>query len=130
MALKINVFRSEDGKTVVFMLSGSLDTETSQEFKDKFEVQMKKTSTAVVLDLKGLDYISSMGISVVLEAKKSSDDAGASFMMSNVPAHIEHVFKTVNVLPDTQMFENREEADRYFKQIQERVKEKNEKKKS
>ncbi|GEM_PF-2239095 len=124
MGLKISVLTNEDEKTVVFMLNGSLDTETSQQLKDKAIIQLKKELKTVVLDLKSLDYISSMGISVILEMREMIESIGCNFMMANVPAHIDHVFKTVNALPDVIMFENIKEADDYFLAIQKQIKEK------
>ena len=124
MGLKINVLTNVDEKTVVFMLIGSLDTETSPQLKDKAMNQLKKAIKTVVLDLKSLDYISSMGISVILEMRKMVESIGSNFMMANVPAHIDHVFKTVNALPDVIMFENIKEADEYFLAIQKQIKDK------
>ncbi len=123
MGLKISVLTNEDEKAVVFMLSGSLDTETYLQLKDKAAMQLKKDLKTVVLDLKALDYISSMGISVILETRKMIESAGGNFMMANVPAHIDHVFKTVNALPGVPMFENIKEADEYFLAIQKQIKE-------
>lgn len=123
MGLKISVLTNEDEKAVVFMLIGSLDTETYQQLKDKAAMQLKKELKNLVLDLKSLDYISSMGISVILEMRKMIESIGGNFMMANVPAHIDHVFKTVNALPDVPMFENIKEADEYFLAIQKQIKE-------
>ena len=124
MGLKISVLANEDEKTIVFMLIGSLDTETHQQLMDKTILQLKKAIKTVVLDLKSLDYISSMGISVILEMRKMIEAIGCNFMMANVPAHIDHVFKTVNALPDVIMFENIKEADEYFLAIQKQIKDK------
>ncbi len=124
MGLKISVLTNEDEKAVIFILIGSLDTENYQGLKDKAEIYFKKNPKAVVLDFKSLDYISSMGISVVLEIRQKTESIGGSFMMSNVPPHIDYVFKTVNALPDVPMFENIKEADEYFLAIQKQIKEK------
>ncbi len=43
-------------------------------------------------------------------------------MMANVPRHIDQVFKIVQALPDVRVFESMEEADRYFQEIQDRIK--------
>lgn len=123
MGLKISVLTNEDEKAVVFMLIGALDTENYQQLKDKAATQLKKELKNLVLDLKSLDYISSMGISVILEIRKMTESIGGNFMMANVPAHIDHVFKTVNALPDVPMFENIKEADEYFLAIQKQIKE-------
>jgi anti-anti-sigma factor len=124
MALKISVLINEDDKTVVFVLVGSLDTETYQQLQAKITPQFKKDLKTIVLDLKSLDYISSMGLGVILETRKRIQSMGGNFLMANVPEHIDHVFKTVNALPDVPMFENTKEADEYFLAIQKQIKEK------
>ena len=124
MGLQINVLKDETEKMLIFKLAGSLDTETYENFMEKVAQQLVKPLKAVVLDLKDLEYISSMGISAILQAKGKVESIGCSLMMSNVPAHIEQVFKIVKALPDVPMFESIEEADRYFMEIQKRIKEK------
>lgn len=46
-----------------------------------------------VLDCKGLDYVSSAGIGVILGTYKRLHEAGASFRMVNVNEHIRQVFR-------------------------------------
>ncbi len=123
MGLKISVMTNEEEKMVVLILVGSLDTETQPALKDKVAAQISKNPKALVLDLKSLEYISSMGISAVLEARRMTEFIGGKFMMANVPAHIDQVFKIVNALPDVPMFESREEADEYFMTIQKKIRE-------
>ncbi|HOW43452.1 MAG TPA: STAS domain-containing protein [Candidatus Omnitrophota bacterium] len=124
MALKVNILRNDEDQIVVCVLTGSLDTETYQDFKSKAMICLEKSPRALSLDLKALEYISSMGIGAVLELHKAATARGTTFMMSNVPPHIEQVFKIVHALPNVQMFESVAEADRYFGEIQKRIKEK------
>ncbi len=122
MALKISSMIREEDNVIVLSLEGSLDTDTYQQLKDKAFSQLDKSPKALILDLKSLDYISSMGISALLEIRKKAEVAKSGFMMSNVPAHIDHVFKIVNALPDVRIFASIEEADKYFMEIQNQVK--------
>lgn len=46
-----------------------------------------------VVDCKGLDYVSSAGIGVILGTYKRLLDAGHSFKMINVNEHIRQVFR-------------------------------------
>ncbi|HAH21738.1 MAG: hypothetical protein A2Y00_04150 [Omnitrophica WOR_2 bacterium GWF2_43_52] len=123
MGLKISIAKKEEENVVIISLSGSLDTQTYEEFRKKAQAQLSTTLKAIVLDLERLDYISSMGISAILEIRKAAKAQGVVMMMSSVPEHIDKVFKIVNALPDVQIFENREDADRYFGIIQNQVKE-------
>jgi anti-sigma B factor antagonist len=46
-----------------------------------------------ILDCKGLDYVSSAGIGVILGTYKRLHDQGLSFKMINVNEHIRQVFR-------------------------------------
>lgn len=124
MGLQINILKDETEKMLIFKLVGSLDTETYENFMEKVALQLSKPLKAVVLDLKGLEYISSMGISAILQARGKIESIGCSLMLSNVPEHIEQVFQIVKALPDVPMFESIAEADNYFMEIQKQIKEK------
>ena len=123
MGLKISIAKKEEENVIIMSVGGSLDTQTFQEFKNTAQAQLSASLKAIVLDLEHLEYISSMGISAILQLRKAVKAQGAVMMMSNVPEHIDKVFKIVNALPDVMIFENREDADRYFGIIQRKVKE-------
>jgi anti-anti-sigma factor len=123
MALEISVFRKEDENVVIIQLQGFLDTETHTALLEKGKQLLLKKVTGLVLDLKSLEYISSMGISAIMMIRKMFEEKGASFIMVNVPVQIDKVFQIVKALPDVKVFESMEEADRYFFEIQKRAKE-------
>ena len=123
MGLKISIAKKEEENVIIMSVGGSLDTQTFQEFKNTAQAQLSASLKAIVLDLEHLEYISSMGISAILQLRTAVKAQGAVMMMSNVPEHIDKVFKIVNALPDVMIFENREDADRYFGIIQRKVKE-------
>jgi anti-sigma B factor antagonist len=118
MALEISVYRKEDESVVIVKLKGFLDTESYNQLIEKGKQLVAKKITGLILDLQDLQYISSMGISAVLTVRKMFEEQGASFVMVNVPDQIDKVFQIVKALPDVRVFENMEEADRYFAQIQ------------
>ncbi len=124
MALEISIMQKEDEKIIVLSLNGSLDGDTHRELKTKVAKQLEKNPKAIILELQGLEYISSMGISAILESRRLAETRNASFMMSNIPPHIQQVFNIVNALPNMRIFKNLEEADNYFMEIQKRIKEK------
>jgi anti-sigma B factor antagonist len=123
MALKLSVIKKEGEGTVIVSLRGSLDTETHQALRDAIKLELTKSPKALVLDFQTLDYISSMGISALIEASKSAESIGTTFMISNIPEQINQVFKIVKALPpNVAMFETMEEADQYLLEIQKRYK--------
>jgi anti-anti-sigma factor len=125
MSLKIGIVKRDVGVFVV-ALQGSLDSNTYQNLEIKVQPLLVGTTKALMFDLKELDYISSMGVSVLLKARRVTEEHGANFLMLNVPPQINEVFKIIKALPNVPVFESLEEADRYFAEIQKKVKENNE----
>ncbi len=128
MALKINISKKDDGVFVV-ALKGSLDTETYLELETSLRPLFARSTKALMLDLKELEYISSMGVSVLLKSKRLTEEHGASFIMLNVQPQVNEVFKIIKALPDVPIFASMEEADNYFAEIQKKIKEENDRKK-
>ncbi len=124
MAVTIKSYQKEFG-VIVVEIGGSLDTTTYQELEKKLKVIMMTTIKALILDMKALDYISSMGVSVVLKARKAVESAGGSFMMVNLPHQIKTVFDIVKALPNMCLFESLQEADNYLAEMQRRAREEN-----
>ncbi|MGE5279742.1 MAG: STAS domain-containing protein [Deltaproteobacteria bacterium] len=122
MALAIKVYEREQGVFVV-ALTGALDTSTYEELEEKVRPFLMETTRALVFDLKGLEYISSMGVSAVLKAKKAIEGFGNSFLMINMQPQIKTVFEIIKALPAIALFESLEEADAYLTEMQRRARE-------
>ncbi|MDD4938700.1 MAG: STAS domain-containing protein [Candidatus Omnitrophica bacterium] len=123
MALTISTLIRKEDNAAIFRLKGSLDSETYEEFTSAAKKELEAPKKVVLLDLEALDYISSMGVSAILEVRKLSEEQGASFMMVNIPKHIDKVFQIINALPDMKVFASIKEADAYLLEMQKRAKE-------
>jgi len=84
---------------------------------------LMETTKALIFDLKSLEYISSMGVSVLLKAKKAVESFGNSFLMINMQPPIRAVFEIIKALPSISLFESLEEADAYLTEMQRRARE-------
>lgn len=116
MALKIDVDKSIEGAFVV-SVSGEINTETS--------VEMEKTlnpilaiAKSIVLNMEDVDYISSMGISVIFKAKKAMEAKQGSFVMTSLQPQIKRTFEIINALPKMCVFGSMQEADDYLLSMQ------------
>ena len=116
MALKINVDKAKEGVFVV-SAAGSIDTETSAEM-EKTLSPILAIAKAIVLNMEGVDYISSMGISVIFNSKKAIEAKGGSFLMTNLQPQIKRTFEIINALPKMCVFGSLQEADAYLLTMQ------------
>ena len=116
MALDIKVTKKRDFVYLV-ELKGSLDTDTHQQLEDELKEIIDAKAKAVILDMGGVSYISSIGVKAVIWAKKALEGKSATFTMVNLQPQIKKVFDVMKILPMLDIFEDIEEADKYINQV-------------
>jgi anti-sigma B factor antagonist len=119
MQLQIENVRQQE-KSHLLTLSGRLDTQTYLMCEERLQPLISQGGV-IILDLKKLDYISSMGLRVLLKARKSLESRGGQLILVNVPPQIARIFEIANALPKQNIFASVEEADRYFAHMQKQV---------
>ncbi len=122
MSLEIHAYEKEKGIFNV-KLSGNLDTTTYQSLEKELEKVYKNSPEVIVLDLKELQFISSMGLRVIAKAKKIMKEFNGHVAIVNVKPHIMEVFDIVKALPSDQIFKDMKELDDYLIARQKIVKE-------
>ena len=122
MALDITIIKKENYSYLV-ELKGSIDTDTH----DKLEKEMKEiiddNIKAVVFDMASVDYVSSMGLGVVVWVKKTLERRDAIFTMINLQPQIKKLFDLMKLAPNIKIHDI-PAGDKYIDQI---IKEESEK---
>ena len=116
MSLEIKVLKKKD-YVYLIELKGSLDTETYHQLKEELDEIVDDKTKAIIFDMGHLTYISSAGIGVVIETKKTLKQKSANFAMVNLQPHIEKVFNAIKILPMIHILDDMPEADKYIDQI-------------
>ena len=116
MSLEVKVIKKKDYVYVV-ELHGPIDTETHQQLDEELEEIIDDKTKAVILDMGDVKYISSIGIRVVITAKKNLEAKNASFSMVNLQPQIKKIFDVMKILPMFDIFDDMPEADKYIDQI-------------
>jgi len=94
----MTIEHTKTGKsTVVLTLIGRLDTANAPLLEQKIK-QWGEEITEVELDFSGLEYISSMGLRVLLQAKKSFKEKGRQLIITNMGDSIREVFEMTGFL--------------------------------
>ena len=117
MPLTVNVVRREYGVSIVSPC-GEIDTSTSPALEREMEAAIADAPRILILDMRGVDYISSAGLSVLIRTQKALEKVKAELRIVNLRPKVRRVFEIVNALPREQIFENTEEMDRYLARIQ------------
>lgn len=120
MALTAQMKEREPG-VIVFSPSGSLDTNTYQILEARVDDALRQSPSTVVFDMADLEYISSMGLRVILKAQKNMKQLGGSVLLLNMQPQIEKVFEIVNALPSFTIFKDTEEMDSYLDKMQKKA---------
>lgn len=116
MALDIKITKKKDYVYSV-ELKGSLDTETAPQLEEELEEIINEKTKAIILDMGGVNYISSAGIGTTIKLQKELKQRNATFAMLNLQPQIEKVFNVMKILPMFEIFDNMPEADKYIDQV-------------
>ena len=120
--LEITVEHQQDNRVRV-ALKGRLDTNTYLQCEQRLAPLLTTPKRVLVFDMAQLDYMSSMGLRVVMKTSKALAAIGGKCLLTRLQPPIRAVIDIANALPSENIFASVEEADRYFDVMQRRVKE-------
>ena len=93
----MNIEQERVGKsTAVLKIYGRLDTVNAPLLEGKIKEQ--EGITELTLDFKGVDYISSMGLRVLLQAKKAMKADGIRLAIINMQDSVREIFEMTGFL--------------------------------
>ncbi|MHC4618190.1 MAG: STAS domain-containing protein [Planctomycetota bacterium] len=122
MQLEVNIIRKEAG-VVVFSLVGSIDSNTCAVLDEKIESVLAEPVKTIMLDMEGVDSMTSAGVGVITKARNKMKQKDGHFGIVNLQPQIEKVFEVMRLLPSLNVFASTEELDEYLEKIQRRIKE-------
>jgi len=117
MALRIDILKKAEG-VIIICAHGSIDSVTYTELEQQLIPLLVASTKVLLLNMENVKYISSMGISVILKSKKTIEERGGSFLMTNLQPQIKMTLEILKNLPNMRVFEDMREADRYLAEIQ------------
>ena len=77
----------------VFHLKGRLDSNTAQELEDELFRAISDGSNKIIVDFENLDYISSAGVRLFLQAYHALLSKDGQIILCSMQKHIREVFK-------------------------------------
>ena len=121
MKLQIDVEQKARDAYIVSPV-GFLNSQTSEKLEEQMAAILDYAPTLVVMDLKGLEYLSSAGVRVILKTRGRLSKSKGKLVFMNLQPQIKKVFDIINALPSMKIFASLEELDEYLDSIQKRVK--------
>ncbi len=120
MPLIMNIETKAPGYYLV-VLRGRLDGTTSADCEAKIASLLIPQTKTIVFDMSSLDYISSMGLRIVVKTRKYIEGNGGGVQIINMQPQIKKVFEIANLLRGMTLFASVKEADDYFDAMQKKV---------
>lgn len=82
----------KNNESVTGVLVGRLDTAASQQFSVEMEPLLDNVDKHIILDCKGLEFISSSGLRLFLSLRKATISKGGDVTITGVSDDIKQVF--------------------------------------
>ena len=120
MSLSIEIAPAANGNQRV-ALAGRLDTHTYANLDEQLGPVLDSPIHSLVLDLAGLDYISSAGVRSIFKARKALHARGGKVVVVNPQPQIQKVFDMVKAVPLEEIFSSVKEADDYLDAMQRKI---------
>ena len=95
---------------VVIVLTGKLDINTVELFNHSFAARVEEGQKLFVIDMNGVNYISSAGLRGVLVAVKKCESAGGRLFLNGLHGTVHDAFQLSGFLRYFQTFACREDA--------------------
>ncbi len=94
--LRIERSVQPDG-AIVLRLSGDLDVESGQTLASVLRDPENTVVARVVLDIAGVEFIYSSGISVLVQARLQAGDGNRQFVLAHLPKSIDRIFDIAGI---------------------------------
>jgi anti-anti-sigma factor len=120
MALKVNTAIKRPGIFVVAPI-GSIDAAGYAIFQEKVSSVLNQGADVIIFDMEYADYINSMGIRVLVKAKKTMKQREGKIVFINLQPQIKKVFDILNALPSLKVFASIQELDTYLDAMQKKA---------
>jgi anti-anti-sigma factor len=120
MPLKVTSTQKKPGIVTISPI-GSINTQTHTVLEEEVDTVLSQNPNVIIFDMEFLDYINSMGVRVLLKAKKQVQKDDGKVVFIKLQPQIKKVFDILNALPSMQVFASIEELDQYLDRMQKSV---------
>jgi anti-sigma B factor antagonist len=98
----------------VMVVKGRVDSDTAPELDNALSKLLNDKMNKIVLNLQGVDYLSSAGLRALVKALKEAQNSGGDLRLASVSEPIEVILRTVGMMQMFKMFSTSDEAAASF----------------
>jgi anti-sigma B factor antagonist len=112
MPVSFSIADSSDGpRKVVIWVSGELDADTARAVRARLAQAERYPRSDVVLDMTGVTFVDSVGVTAIIAGAKAMGDAGQLRVIS-APERVAELFDDAGLAAVSQLLPNRRTTDR------------------
>jgi anti-sigma B factor antagonist len=97
VASELWIERRDDARGIVLVLAGELDAASAPELQHHLDDLLSQPHARVMLDLNGLSFVDSAGVSVLIRAKQRAETNGRTLVLRRPTEQLERVFALVGL---------------------------------
>ena len=120
MELTVRLKQTKPG-IVTLSLVGKIDAENYVILDREIGRVLTEPVKTLILDMQGVDFITSAGIGTIVKAKTSLKRKGGDIAMINLQPQVKTVFEIIRLLPTLNVFESTKELDEYLARVQNKM---------
>ena len=109
----LSIVTDATGPVSIVTVSGRVDSETAPRLDDALAPLAAGANSKVVLDLQGVDYISSAGLRSIVKAAQAAQKSGGELRLAAVSDAVEVVLRTVGMLQMFKLYTTSGEAAKF-----------------
>lgn len=115
---KFEVTRTDEGGISILNTRGFLDAHTAPEFEKMLQKLAQEKRNRIIVDLEGLQYISSAGLGVFMGFIEEIRQAGGDIKICNPSPKVFKIFDLLGFPSLFEFYDSREDAINKFKPTQ------------
>lgn len=106
----MEISTTEKNNAVILSIKGRMDAVTSPQFDKAFTDLISKGNRSFLLNMGGLEYISSAGLRSILAAAKQLKEKQGTILFAGLHGPVEEVFKISGFHSIFQVYDSEEDA--------------------
>ena len=110
MSMILKIIAEDVQNKAVLRLSGRIDTPNAPILEKKMHALIESGQKVVLLDMSGVDYLSSAGLRIFLSATKELKTRGGHFGLFNVQEDVMEIIKMAGFNKIIKLFDDEKQA--------------------
>lgn len=110
MQTDFRVEMRNEGQATVVAVTGELDLASSPELEQRLEQFYASDSELLVIDLRGLEFMDSTGLSVIVSAQQKVIDAGRRLIIVRGPQQVQRLLDLTGVAERLELVDTPDEV--------------------